>query len=313
MVDGREHNPFPTITQRSMTFSPDSRMVAYIAALSGRWSFNAFVGEDAVVVDMVSGRTWRHDEISQKQGLSEELTFSPDSTRLAYAGVQNGRSFVVVDDKVNSPYDGLVSGWAGNPLWQKFPGHGHVGTRSRSIVFSPDSRQVAYAANSGSQHVLVLDGEEKARHPAILNQLVCFSPDSNHLAYGIEEAGKQRVVLDWHKLRSFEGMPPAEWSFSPDSTMLAFAAWDGDGNRHTLAVGSNILRLDGGFVIGARIVWEDNTYIHSLIAADRHVRRLKVVVDSTGTPSFGTYQRHTVEGEHASLLPWNTGRIVVGI
>jgi hypothetical protein len=119
--------------------------------------------------------------------------------------VQDGQTFVVVDDSVQGNYAGMVSGWAGNPLWQKFPGHGHVGKKSRSIVFSPDSRHVVYAANDAGHHIMVLDGREKARHPAILNQPPCFSPDSEHLAYGIEEGPKQRLVLDAELLSPHDG------------------------------------------------------------------------------------------------------------
>lgn len=286
VVDGREHSSFPTIHQRSLAFSPDSRKIAYVAGVTGRWVGRRFVGEDAVVVDMVPGRTWRHDETSQGHGLSEELNFSPDSNRLAYAGVEDGRTFVVIDDDVQGGYVGLVSGWAGDPLWQTFPGYGHVGTKSRSVVFSPDSGHVAYAANDGLQHILVRDGEVQARHAAILNQPVAFSPDSKHLAYGIDEAGKQCVVLDGQVLHAHDGLPPIEWSFSPDSDMLAYAVVSGRGDRHGLVVGSNHLQLDGGFVIGARLVWGDNTRLHSLVAEGRRVTHLRVALDSSGRPTI---------------------------
>ena len=288
VVDGQEHNYFPMILHQSLTFSPDSRKISYISAVSGKWQGYKFVGEVTVIIDRTHLETWQHDQTTENDGLFEEITFSPDSSRLAYTGIRKGRCFVIVDETMQGEYDGFVSGWLGNQICQKLPDYGLTGSNSKTIVFSPDSRHIAYAVNDKSQHIFVVDGKEKARHAAILNQPPCFSADSKHLAYGIEENGKHSIVLDGQIMRTYEGLPPNECSFSPNSTMFAYAAWEGRGDCHALVIGNDILRLDGGFLLGARIIWDDNSHLHSLIAADRKIKRLQVVVDSSGKPKIAS-------------------------
>jgi hypothetical protein len=56
--------------------------------------------------------------------------------------------------------------------------------------------------------------------------------------------------------------------------MLAYAATDGIDYQHTLMIGTNDLRMDGGFVC------DDTRHLHSLIAAGRNVTVVRVLIDA---------------------------------
>ena len=125
----------------------------------------------------------------------ETLTFSPDSKRLAYVvgfaaesdaiiyRVEGGkvtkqdpeRFAVVVDGKEREAYDGIVKD---------------------TLIFSPDSQQVAYGAKLGDERFVVVDGEEGKKYDGIGEGTLIFSPDSRHLAYGAIVGKKSLVVVD---------------------------------------------------------------------------------------------------------------------
>jgi hypothetical protein len=61
-------------------------------------------------------------------------------------------------------------------------------------AFSPDSKQVAYAAEKDEKWRLVLGGQEGA----LFNDMwpPVFSMDGKHVAYAARKGGKWRMVLD---------------------------------------------------------------------------------------------------------------------
>jgi len=278
VVDGVDDRAFPTIAERSLSFSPDSAKVAYVGCLRGHRAGAAFVGEAATVVNGVTGRAWRVDEVTRQSGLSGELYFSPDATRLVYTGLQNGASFVVVDDQVHGSYDGLLSGWKtradGKP-----PLHHHE--KMGTIAFSPDSRRIAYAAQLGNQAVAVVlpRTQRPFTHDRILNQPPLFSPDSQHLAYGVEQHLEQGVAIDGRVRWAYSGLPPAAWSFSPDSTILAYVAWHGSGRDQSLGCNGVDLHLGGGLVVNSSIIWDDNEHLHCLVGDGQRIWTQTVVVE----------------------------------
>ena len=282
VVDGVEQPKFPSIAKRCLSFSPDSAKLAYVACVRGHRPSTAFVGEAATVINGVIGRTWRVDESTRQSGLSGELYFSPDSTHLAYSGLQNGKSFVAVDDDVDRHYDGLLSGWKarsdGKPLL-------HHRERMGTIAFSPDSQRVAYAAQRGNQAVAVLLDRTLQRfpHDRILNQPLLFSPDSKHVAYGVEQHLEQGVAIDGRVRWAYSGLPPTPWSFSPDATIIAYVTWHGTGRHQSLGFNGAHLDLSGGLVANSSLLWDDNEHLHCLRGDGQRIWTQPIVAEG-GSP-----------------------------
>lgn len=142
-------------------FSPDSRCLAYVGYRDGR---------PRVVVD---------DAEVEGYASSQSPTFSPDSARFAHlATLAGGKSVVVVDGKASAPFDQLL-GPARNAPWAR-TSITDVTPLPR-LVFSPDSKRLAYAASRGGTAILVTDGQEQELGRAEVWRLV-WSADSRRLA-----------------------------------------------------------------------------------------------------------------------------------
>jgi hypothetical protein len=271
VVDGGEHESFPSIIQRSHSFSPDSAVVVYVAVLDK--PIGAGIGEAAVVVNGSPLRGWKFSEAtSSDYGLMPEVYFSPDSIHMAYSVVQDGKCFVVVDGNPQQKCDGLVSGQ--QP--KKSSGLGleseKASWKSGAIAFSPDSQHCAYAMfdRRRQKHVLVFDGDEMAIHDSIANNRVVFSPDSNRLAYCAAEGGSQFLVLDFTPLRGFYGTANVAPSFSQDSHHIAYLAMDNPFS-HTLAIDSQSWNLKGLTPYGAFLTWRQDNVAQILVVDGRRV------------------------------------------
>src|SRR5207253_2746705 len=108
---------------------------------------------------------------------------------------RNNKMSAVIDGTPQRNYDGIVSGWKMSQADRnRFPDFGKMSWDRASISFSPDSRHYAYAADGGGQSVLIYDGEERMKHPAIVNTPILFSPDSRHVAYSAGDGERQFVV-----------------------------------------------------------------------------------------------------------------------
>lgn len=62
-------------------------------------------------------------------------------------------------------------------------------------VFSPDGNRTAFAAREGNEQFVVIDGKE-GKHYEAIGSIPVFSPDSRHVAYCAMEKGKKFVVID---------------------------------------------------------------------------------------------------------------------
>ena len=132
------------------------------------------------------------------------LSVSPDGKRVAYfrKSLDGKKWTLVVDDVEGEPYDGVSQN---NPL------------------FSPDSRRVAYAAESGSRKLAVVDGREGKDYDAVGD--ITFSPDSQRVAYMAAQADERFMILDGAEqpLR-FDALHASGPIFSPDSQRVGYAA-----------------------------------------------------------------------------------------
>ena len=273
-VNGDEFPPYPTITQRSWVFSPDSESLAYVAATRLDQQGARWAGEHSVVVNALEQEPWPYDT-QGPLGVFPEVYFSPDSQRRAYGVTTSGGFGFVVDGVLQRQYDGLVSGRSDrSEEWALYPGHERAACRREAFTFSPDSRHCAYAMadNRRHKHALVYDGEEMKTHDGILNAPISFSPDSSRIAYGAEDGGAQYVVLDWTPLGRAYGLclagNPA--SFSPDGEHVAYVAMKAP-QQYLLCLEFTNWPVPGLPPLGAHIVWEDNQCVHTLVASERQV------------------------------------------
>jgi hypothetical protein len=198
-----------------LTFSPDSKRFAY-CGLTGRspdWTYLAVV-----------------DGIEQKPyEVADELAFSPDSKRFAYRAYSAGKWLVVADGTEQRKYD-----WVG-PV-TKTPGRESV----LVLIFSPDSKHLAYCAQEGKMDsealeegitFVVRDGVKQEAQSMVTDP--CFSPDSRRLAYAATSFlgdGKTEgfAVLDG-VAQSENGFDRVfAPCFSPDGRHFAYIACSGD-------------------------------------------------------------------------------------
>jgi WD40 repeat protein len=157
----------------SSTLSPDSRNFAY----------SAFLGTKAVVVK--NGKPGPlFDAV-----VRDSITFSPDSSRLAYFA---GRTRKVMlgrhDDELIAVIDGVTG-----PIWHK------VG----DIIFSPNSKRIAYIAAQRSsgpystmEWYVIENGEKVGPWDTLVDNSVVFSPDSEYLGFAGKKNGKFKIWIE---------------------------------------------------------------------------------------------------------------------
>lgn len=237
VVDGQEGKEYDGVN--ALVFSANSKRFAYAANQGKEWAA-VIDGAEMKVFETVGG-----------------LVFSPDSKRYAYVAtfeVKNAapppppappappaaappapavpadpegppappvppappeppakKGVVVVDGVAGAQYDSIMPG---------------------TLVFSADSKHVAYAVVRGGKQLFVVDGEEFKECDAVSGFV--FSDNSKHFAYSGTREGKSFVAVDGAEERAREatGRPV----FSADSQHLAYSAKQN---------GKNLVVLDG--------------------------------------------------------------------
>jgi Tol biopolymer transport system component len=212
LVDSKPDDcQWDAIGSDSPKFTPDSKKVFYIGCKKekyGRHNYNSEVvvaGQAPIPVPDLF------------QNISD-LTFSPDSAHSAYAALpivvtpeDKHKWSVIVDYKKQKDYEFILK---------------------NTIVFSPDSKRLAYAARSTkiengvhiSQEFVVVDGIEHEKFYTIYKGTIVFSPDSKQIAYVASAQGRDCLILNGRETASYDGIGLP--SFSPDSQRLAYPASD---------------------------------------------------------------------------------------
>jgi hypothetical protein len=169
----------------------------------------------------IRGATWYSDD---------PPVFSPDGKRVGIFATDASPlrdpdgEFAIIDGKDGKLYSSV------NPSenYALGPGTRGLKTLHPALVFSPDSKRVAYPAGSALHRTfMVVDGVEGTVYAAADTAL--FSPDSRRIAYLASDlptkenpVGDQCVVLDGKEGRRYRRV--AGLMFSPDSRHLVYLA-----------------------------------------------------------------------------------------
>jgi len=204
VVDGVEAKEYDGIEAGNLVFSADSKRVAYVAGRADK---------DLVVLDGVEEK--EYDGIGARG-----LVFSPDSKRVAYGAGRPkqlvvmrpvevylaGKQLVVVDGVEGKEYDSILKG---------------------TLVFSADSKRVAYVAERYDKDLVVVDGVEGKEYD--LARAPVFSPDSKRVVYEATRGGKWLVVVDGVEGKEYDGfLKGREPVFDSPSQLHALALRGGE-------------------------------------------------------------------------------------
>jgi Tol biopolymer transport system component len=146
-------------------------------------------------------------DFGKEQPIGVDLYASPDLNHLAWLvfskNKEGTKQAMVLDGVVGPEFDEIDK---------------------RTVVFSPDSKRLAYIAKKKKKSIVVVDGAAGKEYDNIVGfPLILFSPDSKRFAY-IAEQGKNRlVVVDGEEGEKYTmtGMCVA---FSPNSKRYAYYA-----------------------------------------------------------------------------------------
>ena len=149
-LDGQAYGPgLMGYYDGTMTFSPDSKRLAYVAGAPQAGS------RVSMILDGAEGK--QYDGIGMNA-----LTFSPNSKRFAYPARRGDVWFVVDDRKELKAYESVIG----------------------PIAFDDEGERMAYAAKSDGTWSIVVDGREGEPYDFAVNPV--FSRDGRRLETGFK-------------------------------------------------------------------------------------------------------------------------------
>lgn len=166
-VNDEQSPKYGGIVNDSLSFSPDSRRVAWGALRDGN---------KVVVVD---GKEYPAFN-SNAEGMP---VWSPDSKRFAFFAATDGdRILAVVDGKAGQPWDSVIKeSFVFSPDSVRFAfvaKDGEAGPRYRNVAgftFSPDGRHFAYVAIFEQSMAVIVDGVEMATARTFIKETLRFN------------------------------------------------------------------------------------------------------------------------------------------
>jgi Tol biopolymer transport system component len=191
VLDGQESPPYKSAGQ--LAFAP----------VGGRFAYNAELDKNQWVV-VIDGKP-----TDVVEDLSSRPTFSADGKRLAYSVARGQELFVVVDG---------VEG----PAYERMSKKG-----KRSIVFSEDAQDYAYVGKQGEDRVVVVNGEEVARHKSLFQRTMRFLPGSTDMIYVVNNPQTSYLVFRGQQSQPYTRLIEDTDLVSPDGKRAAFAVRDG--------------------------------------------------------------------------------------
>ena len=236
---------------RGVTWSPDGKRLAYIAEHNKKQFF---------VIDNVISAQNEYDQAAS-------FAWSPDSKRHAYAARRENQWRMVNDGKEGKPYqevgrplfsaDSARLAYAATPQAQNGAAAAPAGgagpaTRpvtkslivieeqeqpgrydrilSDAMVFSPDSKRLAFIASSkevaGDKLFFVIDGQPTPGYASVRAGSFLFSPDSKRHSYQVVDQNRPIVVIDGREGRAYDEVAGAQ--FSPDGSKLVYVGRRGN-------------------------------------------------------------------------------------
>lgn len=94
--------------------------------------------------------------------------------------------------------------------------------KENSLVFSPDSRRVAYTVREGSKWFVIIDNTHGKKYDNT-GECIIFSPDSKQSAYVAKEGDKEFVVVNGKEGKKYDSIGTNP-QFSPVGNDLAYTA-----------------------------------------------------------------------------------------
>ncbi len=160
VVDDRESKPYEGIAHSVM--SPNGKKVMLVAREdvkqigSGVWT----VGKEFIVIGNKEGKRYGY---IRSGSWNPPPNFSPDSQKFAYVAArqrQLKKFFVVLGDREGKEYDDI-----------------------KALIFSPDSKSLAYVARKGTKELVVIGTKEGKPFDEVVTDPI-FSPSSKKIAFG---------------------------------------------------------------------------------------------------------------------------------
>ncbi len=189
--------------------------------------------------------------------------------------IWGGQSFVVVDGEEGAPHP-----------------------RVEALLFSPDSRRVAYVAHNGSKSSVVVDGPAGAEYDCVHARTLQFSPDSRRLAYVAAHGRKHRVVVDGVEGKPYPGIESL--CFSPDSRHVAYLV---SRSKTSFVLGKQVL---GVLAAPLAIALAGPYGVDALTAGWSRSNRWRVVVDGVETREYGVPYHRAIVFESPKRLHVDT-------
>jgi Tol biopolymer transport system component len=187
VINGKPGEPFDAVDSRSLRFSPDGRRFSCAAndlSKGDHWF---------CVIDGKRGKRF--------DGLGVSFAFSPDGKRFAYTGNRGPQWFLAMDGEPEVLIEGIVD---------------------HSLIFSPDSRRLAYAVAKLDQRAyLVVDGKEGPVHDRIGGSMPLGPANraSMQSGSGLEPGSSMSY--------NYTIAPGSPLLFSPDGRRIAYLARSG--------------------------------------------------------------------------------------
>lgn len=223
-IAGESEGCYDGVALHDITFSSDSRSVAYPVREGGHW-FVMHDGRPGPPADGIAGLVlsgngtrlayaalrgdvW-HVVVDGRYGepfdalFSGSLRFDASGQRVAFAAERGGRAAVVIDGRIGPPYDGIGD-----------------------LEFSPDGRHLGYVAREGSTARLIVDGTGGSPHDAISE--FRFAPSGPGTAYLARDAGRWFMIHGDTRLGPYASARALTYALGGS---LIFVAGDGATER----------------------------------------------------------------------------------
>ncbi|MEK6914785.1 MAG: hypothetical protein AABW83_03995 [Nanoarchaeota archaeon] len=220
VINGKPDKKYTQVS--GISISPDEKHVAYIS-----FEGDKNTRETNVILD---GKKSSND-----YNLISRPTFNPNSKSIAYIAlrdldennIKNSKCFAVVNKKEIAEFECTEE----NVFMMIFNNEGDAGL----ITFSPDGKSVAFSIGG----LLIIDGKQVNKYSKAFN--LVFSPDSKHVAYyasSKEDPKKLFIVLDGKEIKKPDesNFGSGDLVWNPDSKSFAYRIIRREGQSYKVSI-----------------------------------------------------------------------------